>query len=401
MGKFADKLAVKNPAFQRAYLGHYAPNLVKSGKLEKYYQTLADFDFLAAKINHPEFGVQALIEDYDLADTPEAATQPEYDPEKAEALKCIQGALRLSGHILAEERSQLAGQLLGRLLPSSAGEFWEEQHKYRYFWQYIPWIGRFLPKYPQKPKPQNISQPLVQDLVEQAKQCKYKPWLRPLTGSLTNPNEALLRTLTGHSHSVNAVAVTPDGKLAISGSGDNTLKIWNLATGKLLRTLTGHSLWVNAVAVAPDGKLAISGSYDDTLKIWNLVTGELRHTLTGHSHSVDAIAVTPDGKLAISGSYDNTLKIWNLATGELRHTLTGHSHSVNAVAVTPDGKLAISGSYDNTLKIWNLKTGEVIATFTGESPLLCCAVAPDGVTIVAGEVSGRVHFLRLEGIASP
>ncbi|MFN6480330.1 WD40 repeat domain-containing protein, partial [Nostoc sp. DedQUE07] len=68
----------------------------------------------------------------------------------------------------------------------------------------------------------------------------------------------------------------------------------------------------------------------------------------------------------------------------------------NAVAVTPNGKQVISTSDDWTLKIWNLDTGEVIATFTGESYMYCCAVAPDSVTIVAGDASGRVHFLRLE-----
>ena len=130
--------------------------------------------------------------------------------------------------------------------------------------------------------------------------------------------------------------------------------------------------------------------------------GRLLRTLNGHSHWVRAVAVTADGKRAISGSDDTTLKLWNLETGEQLFTLNGHSHSVNAVAVTADGKRAISGSDDNTLKLWNLETAEVIASFTGESPINCCAVARDGVTIVAGEASGRMHFLRLEGMeASP
>ncbi|NJK73345.1 MAG: hypothetical protein HC942_03260 [Microcoleus sp. SU_5_6] len=76
----------------------------------------------------------------------------------------------------------------------------------------------------------------------------------------------------------------------------------------------------------------------------------------------------------------------------------GHSHSVNAVAVTADGKRAISASEDNTLKVWDLWSGNVIASFTVESSIECCAIAPDGVTIVAGDESGRVYFLRLEGV---
>jgi WD40 repeat protein len=98
----------------------------------------------------------------------------------------------------------------------------------------------------------------------------------------------------------------------------------------------------------------------------------------------------------ISGSDDKTIKIWDVGTGTEKFTLAGHTDSVNAIAVTPDGKTVISGSLDKTIKIWDLATRKEIATFTGESPILCCAVAADGVTIVAGEESGRVHFLRLQ-----
>jgi WD40 repeat protein len=83
--------------------------------------------------------------------------------------------------------------------------------------------------------------------------------------------------------------------------------------------------------------------------------------------------------------------------GPLLRTLRGHSGSVRAVAVTPDGKKAVSGSGDLTLKVWDLEKGVAIATFTGDWPIQCCAIGPDGITIVAGESSGRVHFLRLEG----
>ena len=124
----------------------------------------------------------------------------------------------------------------------------------------------------------------------------------------------------------------------------------------------------------------------------------LLRTLPGQSDSVKAVAVNADGKRAISGSWDNTLKVWDLSSGNEQFTLTGHSSSVNAVAVNADGKRAISGSWDSTLKVWDLTTGNIIASFTCKSPIACCAVAPDGVTIVAGDTSGRVYFLRLEGV---
>ena len=413
---------------QKAYLDRFPYNLVNSGNLAEYFQTLTDFKFLAKKINHPELGVQALIADYDLVDDPpqpplkRGENQPpqpflergeniSLTPEKVKTLKRVQGALRLSAHVLAKDKTQLAGQLLGRLLPlppvtSRQAQAQQKQADYRYFWEYIPWIGNFLPKYsqndltveadPTATAPDINQSPIIQGLLEQAKQWKQSPWLRPLSASLTPPGGRLLGTLSGHSDRVNAVAVTGDGTRAISGSRDNTLKVWNLETGAELLTLNGHSDRVNAVAVTGDGTRAISGSLDNTLKVWNLETGEQLLTLNGHSELVFAVAVTGDGTRAISGSGDNTLKVWNLETGAQLLTLNGHSFPVYAVAVTGDSTRAISGSFDNTLKVWNLETGEVIASFTGESPINCCAVAPDGVTIVAGEASGQVHFLLIE-----
>jgi len=126
--------------------------------------------------------------------------------------------------------------------------------------------------------------------------------------------------------------------------------------------------------------------------------GPLIRTLEGHTDFVNTVAVTRDGSRAISASDDNTLKVWDLETGEHIRTLEGHTDWVSAVAVTRDGSRAISASGDYTLKVWDLETGEVLGIFNGESALYACAVSPDGKNIVAGDASGRVHFLRLEGV---
>ena len=109
------------------------------------------------------------------------------------------------------------------------------------------------------------------------------------------------------------------------------------------------------------------------------------------------MAIAPDGKTAISRSWDNTIKIWDIDSGRELRTLIGHTSFVNAVAIAPDGKRAISSSRD-TLKIWDLLSGKEVASFSGDAEFECCAIAPDGVTVVAGDRSGRVHFLRLEGV---
>jgi WD40 repeat protein len=113
---------------------------------------------------------------------------------------------------------------------------------------------------------------------------------------------------------------------------------------------------------------------------------------------VTAVAITPDGRQALSASDDQTLKLWELESGAELRTLSGHSDWVRAVVITPDGRQALSASDDRTLKLWDLESGREIAIFSADAPVLCCAVTPDGKTIVAGDALGRLHFLRIEGL---
>jgi len=115
----------------------------------------------------------------------------------------------------------------------------------------------------------------------------------------------------GHSSDVQSVAFSPDGRLALSGSSDKTMKLWEVATGREIRTFKGHSSSASTVAFSPDGKLALSGSFDNTMKLWELATGREVRTFKGHSSSIESVAFSPDGKLALSvgqsGSHPETL----------------------------------------------------------------------------------------------
>jgi WD40 repeat protein len=107
---------------------------------------------------------------------------------------------------------------------------------------------------------------------------------------------------------VTSVVFSPDGRLLASGS--DVIKLWEVATGSEVRTLTGHTRSVNSVAFSPDGRLLASGSWDDTIKLWEVATGREVRTLTGHTHWVTSVAFSPDGRLLASGSEDNTIKLW-------------------------------------------------------------------------------------------
>jgi WD40 repeat protein len=193
--------------------------------------------------------------------------------------------------------------------------------------------------------------------------------------------------LQGHQGGVNSVAFA-QGKL-ISGSADNTIKIWNLETGACTQTLQGHQGGVRSLALA-QGKL-ISGSFDNTIKIWNLETGACTHTLQGHQSWVNCLAFA-QGKL-ISGSFDNTIKIWDLETGACTQTLQGHQHSVNSLAFA-QGKL-ISGSFDNTIKIWDLETGSCTQTLQEHQDAVFCVAFAEG-KLISGSFDNTIKIWDLE-----
>ncbi len=174
-----------------------------------------------------------------------------------------------------------------------------------------------------------------------------------------------LRIFQGHTGLVLSVAISPDGGRALSGSSDQTLRLWDLATGKPLRAFQGHTGWVRGVAISPDGGRALSGSSDRTLRLWDLATGKLLRTFEGHTGSVLSVAISPDGGRALSGSGDQTLRLWDLATGKPLRTFQGHTGSVRGIAISPDGRRALSGSYDMTLRLWDLATGRSLRTFEG------------------------------------
>jgi WD40 repeat protein len=406
------------------YIGFH---LVHAGRIDRLRELLLDYDWLRSKLEACD--VSALIEDFDLV------------PDDVDVW-LIQGAVRLSAHILSQVKSQLATQLLGRLLFSES--------------------------------------PRIQTMLRRAERSSRRPWLHPLESSLTRPGGPLLRTiqqtgpinalavtasgrrviadsgdrtltiwdletgmelhtLKGHGEPITALVITPDarrafsasndqtvrvwdldrkaeiialrghkdrvwavamlsnGRQAISGSEDHMLILWDVESGTPLRTMTGHGDVVTGVAVIGNGQRAISSSGDYTLKVWDLETGSELNTLRGHTWHVNAVAVMPDGKLAVSGSGDYTVRIWDLDTGTERNTLSRHTGVVRAVAVSPDGRKVISGSADFTVKIWDVETGVELQTLIGHAgAITSLAITPDGKRLVSGSWDSSLKVWDLE-----
>ncbi|MDR1949338.1 MAG: caspase family protein [Spirochaetaceae bacterium] len=206
----------------------------------------------------------------------------------------------------------------------------------------------------------------------------------------------LIRTLSGHTSSVNSVAFSPDGRRIVSGSQDNTIKVWNAENGTLIRTLS-HSDWILSVAFSPDGRRIVSGAQDNTIKVWNAETGALIRTLSGHGNNVFSVTFSSDGRRIVSGSWDDTVKVWNAETGTLIRTLSGHTNRVRSVAFSPDGRRIVSGANDKNIKVWNAETGTLIRTLSGHgNAVTSVAFSPDGWRIVSGSYDNTIKVWNAE-----
>ena len=139
----------------------------------------------------------------------------------------------------------------------------------------------------------------------------------------------------GHTDGVRSVAWSPDGRFALTGSDDYTVRLWEVETGHCLRVLEGHLDGVNSVAWSPDGRRALSGSDDNTVRVWEVESGRTLGVLKGHTNSLWSVTWSPDGRRALSGSDDNTVRVWEAESGRMMGVLEGHTDYVRSVAWSP------------------------------------------------------------------
>ncbi|MBD2202320.1 WD40 repeat domain-containing protein [Calothrix sp. FACHB-1219] len=228
----------------------------------------------------------------------------------------------------------------------------------------------------------------------------------------------LQTTLKGHALKVTSVAITTDNNHVITGSEDNTIKIWNAKTGELKRTLTGHTGVVNYLSVTPDGKYIVSGD-DKNVKIWNLLTGELIRDLRNPDNKINFIETSQDGQTLVMDGGTQIIKntavnpanyiyssepqqitkyiigVFNLQTGTVKSQLV-HNNLVTEFKISPSSHILVSGDVKGNLNIWNFQTGTLEKTLTGhESEIQYIAISPDEKTLVSTDKDGKIKIWDL------
>jgi WD40 repeat protein len=147
--------------------------------------------------------------------------------------------------------------------------------------------------------------------------------------------------------------ITPDGRFVIVTTDDpeHNITIYDAATGQQVRVLENGSSGVAALAVSPDNRHIVTGSRDNTARIFDVETGEMRE-LVGHTNIIWGVAFSPDGRQVLTGSQDRTSRLWDVASGaELRRFASHQYSAIGGVAISPDGNTVAIGNFDGATQL--------------------------------------------------
>ncbi len=174
----------------------------------------------------------------------------------------------------------------------------------------------------------------------------------------------------GHTASVKAVAVSPDGKYLATGSRDRSAKLWDLATGMEIRSFLGHDHTVNGVQFSANGKWLITSSADQTAKVWELLTGKEIFSTPKQEKYMTDIALSPDNKWLAAAGYNDSAEIYEMPAGKLIKRIAVNADQGSgygtSLKFSPDGQWLVIGEDNKTARVFNTSKWAEIYTFKPE-----------------------------------
>jgi len=196
-----------------------------------------------------------------------------------------------------------------------------------------------------------------------------------------------------HRGRVNSAMFSPDGLMVLTASEDGTAKLWSTEDWTLVRTLSGHAGPILHAVFSHDGSRILTSSQDRTARVWNTATGKELIAMAGHEWAVLRSAFSADGQWVITGSADNTARVWKLNGDEATvvHTLKGHTAGVTSVAFSPDPEATriLTGSEDYTAILWDARTGQEVLTLKGHTQeVTSVSFSPNGQYALTGSRDG-------------
>jgi WD40 repeat protein len=205
------------------------------------------------------------------------------------------------------------------------------------------------------------------------------------------------RIIDGQADTIRSAALSPDGRFALTGNQDGTMKIWDAATGKDLRTFSGNAVFsseVSAAVFSPDGRFILANGIS-TLPDFNVTELTIKKARQGE----EALSA---GERAYLSRFDNpdanknegkAFVLWDAASGKPVRSFGGHKSFIGALAFSPDGRFILSSSWDSTLRLWDAATGKELRRFEGHTEAIdSIAFSPDGRHAATGSFNGWVSI---------
>eukprot|EP01139_Manchomonas_bermudensis_P005017 Amastigsp_a174552_42.p1 type:complete len:605 gc:universal Amastigsp_a174552_42:1836-22(-) len=197
----------------------------------------------------------------------------------------------------------------------------------------------------------------------------------------------------GHSSSVFATSIAPDGRYVLSGAADGVVRLWSLETRSCLVSYTAHTFPIWDVDASPLGAYFATASHDTTARIFATSHPTALRVCVGHLSDVDCVRFHPNGNYVATGSSDRTARLWDVQTGECVRVFVGHKGGVGALAFSPDGRYLATGSDDSTVTMWDIGSGEAVQTFASHrAPVYSLAFSHDSNIIASGGADKTVRL---------